>query len=302
MLSANIGFTYKCNLNCKHCYSNIERNSICKIEKDLNWWKSIIDILYNEGCMSIAFGYGESILRNDFFNLASYVNEKNIYQCLLSNGYFIDQYINDIKYSGINKVLVSLDSMNKYIHDNNRNKIGCFEKALKNLDLMIKNNIICGIAFTYSSNNFLDIPSLCEYAENHGIKFISIMRQRNCDVNYSNSLQNEITTIINSMELFKDKITFYIHDNNLNNAISKSSFSNYFKELYFVSNCCRKYMNDSISISPDGGIKSCVFDNSYICKISNPDELKEFLTRKIIFTNNIGESQPCSHLISNREK
>ena len=73
-------FTHKCNLNCKHCYSNSGLAS----EKELKTKEAldVVNQLADFGVTALAFSGGEPLSRSDFFEVAEHA-VKNVLSILL---------------------------------------------------------------------------------------------------------------------------------------------------------------------------------------------------------------------------
>ena len=64
-------FTYKCNLNCKHCYS--DAGTILREELSTSEAIKVVDQIADFGVTSLAFSGGEPLMRKDFFE-ARYIS------------------------------------------------------------------------------------------------------------------------------------------------------------------------------------------------------------------------------------
>ena len=77
-----IELTYRCNLNCIHCYcKGIEDKELTTEE-----WKKILDVLQKEGCLHLCFTGGEPLIRDDFLEIYSYAKTKGFIITLFTNG------------------------------------------------------------------------------------------------------------------------------------------------------------------------------------------------------------------------
>jgi len=83
-LSGQIELTYRCNLNCIHCF--------CKGLEDKNKelstpsFKKILDEIAKEGCLYLCLTGGEPLVRGDFLELYSYAKQKGFIITIFSNG------------------------------------------------------------------------------------------------------------------------------------------------------------------------------------------------------------------------
>ncbi|TRO51186.1 radical SAM protein [Candidatus Bathyarchaeota archaeon] len=161
-------FTYKCNLKCKHCYSNSGFDP--KMELSTEEAMKIVDQLADFGVTSLAFSGGEPLMRKDFFDVARYAVESGLYVSLATNGTLLtEENAIKLKEIGVHYVEVSVDGANAKTHDGFRGKDGAFEQTLQGLKNCMDKKICTCIAITGTKNNLKEIPSVLEMAENMGI-------------------------------------------------------------------------------------------------------------------------------------
>ena len=161
-------FTYKCNLKCKHCYSNSGIDP--KMELSTEEAMKIVDQLADFGVTSLAFSGGEPLMRKDFFDVARYAVESGLYVSLATNGTLLtEENAIKLKETGVHYVEVSVDGANAKTHDFFRGKDGAFEQTLQGLKNCMDKKICTCIAITGTKNNLKEIPAVLEMAENMGI-------------------------------------------------------------------------------------------------------------------------------------
>ena len=161
-------FTYKCNLKCKHCYS--DSGNISKMELSTDDAMKVVDQLADFGVTSLAFSGGEPLMRKDFFDVARHAVESGLYVSLATNGTLLnEENVRKLKEIGVHYVEVSLDGANAKTHDFFRGKTGAFEQTLQGLKNCMDKNICTCIAITGTKNNLKEIPLVLEMAENMGI-------------------------------------------------------------------------------------------------------------------------------------
>jgi radical SAM protein with 4Fe4S-binding SPASM domain len=161
-------FTYKCNLNCKHCYSDAGNSP--RQELSTSEAIQVVDQIADFGVTSLAFSGGEPLMRKDFFEVATHATESGLYVSLATNGTLLDkERARILKKIGLNYVEVSLDGANPKTHDGFRGKTGSFEQALNGLKNCVKEDICTCLAVTATRNNLTEIPSVLALAEKIGI-------------------------------------------------------------------------------------------------------------------------------------
>lgn len=174
--------TERCNLHCKHCYTDPT------LLKDELAFRDLIKILeqYLEQIkiwrlpkrdVRISFTGGEPFIRKDFFGLLEKCYEsRDITRCgILTNGMFLTQnIINRLKDLKIDYIQVSLEGAEK-TNDYIRGK-GTFKKIIKAIRLLKKEGIATGISMTVSKINIQDVPAIVNLSENLKVDFFGIRR------------------------------------------------------------------------------------------------------------------------------
>ncbi len=161
-------FTYKCNLKCKHCYS--EAGNISKTELSTEEAMKVVDQIADFGVTSLAFSGGEPLMRKDFFKVARHAVDSGLYVSLATNGTLLtEENAKKLKEIGLHYVEVSLDGANAKTHDYFRGKRGAFDQTMQGIKNCLKEDICTCIAITGTKNNLTEIPTVLEMAENMGI-------------------------------------------------------------------------------------------------------------------------------------
>ena len=158
----HLGLTAACNLNCKHCFIK-EKDS-----KELSFEKAIafIDVLEKQGLTHIYYTYGEPLLYHRLFEFSKNIRLKGIYQVLMTNGTQINYEVaQKIAASGINRVMVSIDSSIEKKHDMNRGKQGSFGLAVQAIQLLKEQKVNEGIASTITKQNYLEQAAIEKLAQ-----------------------------------------------------------------------------------------------------------------------------------------
>ncbi len=161
-------FTYKCNLKCKHCYS--ESGIVSKTEISTEEAFNVVDQLADFGVTSLAFSGGEPLMRKDFFEIAQRAVNSGLYVSLATNGTLLnEENVRKLKAVGLHYVEISLDGADAKTHDYFRGKNGAFNQTFQGLKNCLKEDICTCIAVTATKNNLKEIPVILEMAETMGI-------------------------------------------------------------------------------------------------------------------------------------
>ena len=157
-------FTHKCNLRCKHCYSNSGEVE----EEELTTQQAlvVVDQLADAHVTALAFSGGEPLMRNDFFQIAHHAANRGLYVSLASNGTLLTkENVQKLKEAKVNYVDISIDGATAKTHDDFRGINGAFERALVGLKNCVEADICTCIATTVGKNNMTELPGIIDLAE-----------------------------------------------------------------------------------------------------------------------------------------
>ncbi|MDR2708294.1 MAG: radical SAM protein [Nitrososphaerota archaeon] len=160
-------FTRKCNLRCKHCYSNsgdIAEGDGAELSTAQAF--DVIDQLADAHVTALAFSGGEPLMREDFFEVARYAADRGLYVSLASNGTLLTrENVQKLKEARVNYVDISIDGASAKTHDDFRGAEGAFERAIVGLRNCVEADICVCIATTVGKNNLAELPGIIDLAE-----------------------------------------------------------------------------------------------------------------------------------------
>ena len=148
-LNGQIELTYRCSLNCVHCY--------CKGSEDRNKeltaqeWRRILDEIHKEGCIWLTFTGGDPLIRDDFLEIYSYVKEKGFIITLFTNGLaFTDEIIDYLAKSPPFSIEITLNGITETTYEIVTQVKGSYLKVMdaikkiaeKKLPLILKANCL----------------------------------------------------------------------------------------------------------------------------------------------------------------
>jgi radical SAM protein with 4Fe4S-binding SPASM domain len=157
-------FTHKCNLNCKHCYSN----SGAVLEEELSTKEAldVVDQLDDAGVTALAFSGGEPLSKKDFFEVASHAVKRGLYVSVATNGTLLTrENVKKLKQTGVHYVEVSIDGATAGTHDTFRGVPGAFEKAVTGIRNAVEEDLCACIATTATKGNLAEFPAIIDLAE-----------------------------------------------------------------------------------------------------------------------------------------
>ncbi|EZQ10693.1 radical SAM protein [Candidatus Acidianus copahuensis] len=291
--------TYKCNLNCAHCYINAgpDKEDIVSTEEG----KRIIDQIANIGSPLLIMSGGEPLMRRDFLTLAYYAKSKGLRLALSTNGTLISERIaKELKEIGFMYVGVSLDSPDPAWHDKFRGMKNAFSMTINGIRNAINAGLDVGLRFTLTRDNIDLLDDYMSLALSLGVSRITFYH-----ISASGRGKNLKDMAYSPVQYkkFMDKLIDYAKK--LKGRVEIETTLGTFDGIYLAkgeedldfvaeSGGCGRKM---ISIYPDGTVYPCQFvDFSPLGNVREKD-LKEII-RNIpeIFTNpvNLINGKKCS--------
>lgn len=176
LIPVNVSFevTYRCNLNCIHCYV-VNQGETCD-ELSLDEIKQIFEQISNLGSLFLTLSGGEILCRDDFFDIAAYARKKGFCLRLFTNGTLINKdNISRIKELVPIAAEVSLYGASSHIHDAITRVKGSFNRTFNAVTLLLESGINTILKCCVMKNNISELNELIKLAEKLGaaIKFDS---------------------------------------------------------------------------------------------------------------------------------
>jgi len=192
-----IGIVDTCMLKCQMCQKWKEDPGTSGIpQPTTEQWKTFIRQLrdlVDEG-FEIDFGGGEALMRKDVLELVSYAKSLGFRNAIASNGYLINEDMaKRIVDSGLDSIVLSLDSLKPEIHDSMRGLKGVAERVFKAIGYLRKHSKdihigICTIIMEQSLDGIIDLAEWVNTNRDkmNSILFMAPMQQNNtpCDLEW----------------------------------------------------------------------------------------------------------------------
>lgn len=261
ILSLRITITNRCNVNCLYCHHDgmvkskdemtpDEIYEICKIAKDL-------------GVRRVRLSGGEPLIRKDIVEIIEKINTLNFNDIsITTNGTLLADYAEELKEAGLDRVNVSLDTLNpetyKFITKKDYLK-KAKEGILKAVDIglfPVKINMVL-----MKGINEDEVEEMFEFCKEHGIilQLIELMESENCDDEKFNAdyhynldlIEDELSKKADEVKTrkFMQGRRKYFIDGGEIEIVKPVDNTN------FCENCSR------LRITPDGKIKPCLLRN-----------------------------------------
>ncbi|NQU06770.1 MAG: radical SAM protein [Calditrichaeota bacterium] len=169
-LDAMWELTFRCNLDCKHCY--IIQDSDNSNEMDTETSLDLLDQLASAGVLWLTFSGGEPLLRDDLFILLERARALKFAVKLFTNGTLIDrsiaQNIARLKLSGVE---ISIYGASPEIHDPFTGIEGSFERSMKAVNHLKEFGVPVKLKTCLVRSNFEDNQNIVELCKKLEVDF-----------------------------------------------------------------------------------------------------------------------------------
>ena len=256
---------------------------------------TISKIAKNIGVKKIRLSGGDPLVRKDIVEIVEKIASLDFKDIsLTTNGVLLGEYAEDLKNAGLDRVNVSLDTLNRDTYKFVTN-MDYLDKAkagiLKAVEVglyPVKINMV-----VMKDINTSEIRDMFEFCKENGIilQLIELIESENCDddkfsaeYHYSlDSLEKRLADIaddVRERKFMQGRKKYYINDGEIEivKPVDNSSF---------CANCSR------LRITPDGKIKPCLLRNDNLVELISHvrnGESEEELTE--IFINGINNREP----------
>ena len=182
-----IEFVYNnaCNFRCEHCSTRAALGGDSPELMAMEKIGEIADQAHELGIYELNLHGGELLIRpDDVFTLLQAVRPERFYTFLTTNGYLMTKDLaRQLAETGVDRVSVSLDSLDADTHDRFRGVSGAHARALAALDHLSQAGIQPYVNVTVGHYNALsaDLEALCAYSAERGyITFFNIAIPSGC--------------------------------------------------------------------------------------------------------------------------
>ena len=293
IISLRITLTNRCNVDCLYCHHDgmvkskdemtaDELYTICKVAKKL-------------GVKKIRLSGGEPLLKKDIVETVEKISSLGFKDIsMTTNGILLEKYAQDLKDAGLDRVNVSLDTLNRdtyelitnkdYLEDAKRGILKAVEVGFYpvKINMVIMKDI-----------NQDEIDEMFEFCKENGIvlQLIELIESENCDedkfskdYHYNlDEIEKELADIaddVHERKFMQGRKKYYINGGEIEVVKPVDNAK-------FCANCSR------LRITPDGKIKPCLLRNDNLVELISHvrnGESEEKLEE--IFINGINNREP----------
>ena len=294
-----ISVTDRCDLRCVYCMKEnmnfLPKNEILSLEEIERLCSNFIEL----GVKKIRITGGEPLVRNNIISLIKNLNLKksitNLKEITLTtNGTLLQKYAKDLKKNGINRINVSLDTINEDKY-NKITRFGDINKVLKGIKEALNNDIKVKInTVVIKDFNENEIEDLIFWSNKNkiDITFIEVMPME--ETGLARELQ--FVSLSDIFEKLNLKYNFTKSDHNTGGPARYYISDQLRIKIGFISPLTNNFCANCnrVRISSTGKLFMCLGQNDYVDfrKIMRQDYTDEYIKEKIKFALNI---KPKSH-------
>ena len=267
ILSLRITITNRCNVNCIYCHHDGMRSS--KNEMTPDEIHKISQIAKRIGVRKMRLSGGEPLVRKDIVEIVSKINSVGFKDIsMTTNGIFLEKYAKDLKEAGLDRVNVSLDTLNPETYEfiTTKDYLESAKKGiLKSVEVglyPVKINMV--IMKGINEHEVKDMFKFCK-ENNMVLQLIELIESENCDddkfsaeYHYKLDMLEErladIADDVKEREFMQGRKKYYINGGEIEvvKPVDNSKF---------CANCTR------LRVTPDGKIKPCLLRNDNLVDI-----------------------------------
>ena len=294
-----VSVTDRCDLRCVYCMKEkmqfLPRSEVLTLEEIERLCDNFIEL----GVKKIRLTGGEPLVRNDIIKLIERLNYKknntNLNEITLTtNGTLLKKYAKQLKLNGVNRINVSLDTINpkKY---NKITRFGNIEKVFDGInecldsDIKIKINTV--VIKDFNEN---EIEELLSWTSNKKIDltFIEVMPMEETDI----SREYQFVSLSETYDNLNKKYKFIKSDHNTGGPARYFTSFKLSNKIGFISPLTNNFCAtcNRVRISSTGKLFMCLGQNDYVDfrEIMSKDYSDDFIKEKIRFALNI---KPKNH-------
>jgi len=267
ILSLRITLTNRCNVNCIYCHHDGMRSSKNEMTPDEIY--KICQIAKRIGVRKIRLSGGEPLIRKDIVEIISKISSIGFNDIsITTNGILLEKYAKDLKEAGLDRVNVSLDTLNPETYEfiTKKDYLEAAKKGiLKSVEVglyPVKINMV--IMKDINEHEIKDMFNFCK-DNDMVLQLIELIESENCDddkfsAEYHYKLDmveerlSDIADEVREREFMQGRRKYYINGGEIEvvKPVDNSKF---------CANCTR------LRVTPDGKIKPCLLRNDNLVDI-----------------------------------
>ena len=289
-----VSVTDRCDLRCVYCMKEkmqfLPKKEILTLEEIERLCDNFIEL----GVEKIRITGGEPLVRNDIIKLIEKLNHKKNDTSLkeitlTTNGTLLKKYAKQLKLSGIDRINLSLDTINpdKY---NKITRFGNIKKVFEGIDEALQNNIKIKINTVVIKNfNEDEIEKLINWTNNKklDLTFIEVMPMEETNI----SRDYQFVSLTETFDKLNTKYRFIKSDYKTGGPARYYTSDLLSSKIGFISPLTNNFCSscNRVRISSTGKLFMCLGQNDYVDfrEIMRKDYSNNYIKDKIRFALNI---------------
>jgi radical SAM protein with 4Fe4S-binding SPASM domain len=187
-LHAMVELTYRCNIDCIHCYCQYLENTKNRSELSTDEWKRVLYELAGLGVLNLTLTGGEIFVRRDFWDIALHAKSCHFSLTLFTNGTMINEKRADLlEQLRPTSIEMTLLGATEESHDRLAKMKGAWKRTMRGADLLRERKLPFVFKSTLMKENIHEAHNLESVAKFKGCRTyrkgieISPRNDGNCD-------------------------------------------------------------------------------------------------------------------------
>lgn len=173
-ISGTIEPTFRCNLNCVHCYVNEPAGDAGVRDREVSTERflSMVDEVVEAGCLNLLLTGGEVLVRRDFAQVYHHAIARGLRVTVFTNGTMVTDEVADLfDRERPLAVEITLYGMTAETYDRVTRVPGSFVRCLQGIDRLLARGIRVKLKTMALTWNLHEIPAMREFARARGCDF-----------------------------------------------------------------------------------------------------------------------------------
>ncbi len=283
-----ISLLERCNLRCTYCMP--AEGIVLRDKAEFMSQEELLTIastFVEFGIKKIRLTGGEPLLKKNFADIIHELSKLPVELTLTTNGILLDKYIEDLRRAGVNKLNISLDSLQEE-RFNAISRRNDFQRIRSNIDLAIRENfdIKLNVVLMKDTNEDEIIDFIELSNESHiKIRFIEFMPFNGNKWDWSKKVSfAEIMAIVSSHYGEENILTEPLPPNSTSKNYRIKNFKGDFGIISSITNPFCDTCN-RIRLTADGKVKNCLFsseEEDLLGALRSGKDIKERIEKVIL--------------------
>ena len=259
-----ISLVEKCNLRCTYCMPS-EGVQLSPSEELMSASEvyEIAKVFVSHGVDKIRLTGGEPLLRKDFGEIVEYLSSLPVSLAITTNGVLLDRYIDVLKKAGINKLNISIDTLNpdRFKGLTLRDQ---FHRVIKNIDWAIEEgfNVKLNVVLIKGQNED-EIIEFIELTKDASVqvRFIEFMPFKGNQWDQSKTISLE--TILNRVSEHYNNSALERIEDEPNDTAKNYKIRDYLGSFAVISTVTNPFCDscNRLRLTANGRLRNCLFSD-----------------------------------------